>query len=914
MFVYRTGGATAGTGAVNAFNKGDPCTNLVAANDDIVCATNGTLSAITINLGPGHFVVVVAAFGDTFNNNGVFNLFVNAPGASCALASEPTAVEMESFTATGYADETLLEWRTGMEVNNLGYNIYREQNGRRSKLNSQMLAGSALMAGPGITLKSGHSYSWADRSPHSKDAKYFLEELDLKGQSTWYGPAAIEQSKRGSRLPADRGSPVMLSALAANQSQDRGSPPLQRAAKPAPISAAQLEAQSNVAMRPAIKMSIKQEGWYRVSQPDLVQAGFDPSIDPRMLRLFVDGKERPLRVIGEDDGRFDSSDAVEFYAIGLDTDYTDTRTYWLAAGSQPGLRIEQVKGKGSRAAPASFAYTVERKDRIFYSALRNGDKENLFGAVVATTPVDQTLNLTHVDKATTEKAVVEVSLQGLSFLPHRVKVEINGADAGEVSFDGQTEGVGKFSLRHSALREGSNTVRLTAQGTETDVSFVESIRITYQHLYTADNDALRFTLSKKQKTAIGGFSTAQIRVIDVTDPDDVREVKVSIEQREGGYWVTVTAPKGGERTLFAFAEGRASRPAALAANRPSSLRQPSAGADFVIISHRDFLESVKPLAALRQSQGLSVMSVDVEDVYDEFSYGNKSPQAIKDLLAFARASWAKAPEFVLLVGSASYDPKNYLGFGETDFVPTKIVDTQLMETASDGWLADLNGDGVDDFAIGRLPARNAQEASNMVAKIISNDQATPSNEALLISDSDETYDFQGVSEQLRRVMASGLSVKELDRGVLSDAEIRSQLISEINRGKKIVNYAGHGSVNQWRANLLTSDDARSLGNSSSQPVFVMMTCLNGYLLNPGFESLAEALMRAPNGGAMAVWASSGLTGPDEQTALTQQAYRLLFDGSGLRLGEVTTRAKIATNNPDVRRTWMLFGDPTMRLK
>jgi hypothetical protein len=446
------------------------------------------------------------------------------------------------------------------------------------------------------------------------------------------------------------------------------------------------------------------------------------------------------------------------------------------------------------------------------------------------------------------------------------------------------------------------------------VSFVESIRITYQHIYTADNDALRFTLSKKQKTAIGGFSTAQIRVIDVTDPDDVREVKASVEQRDGGYWVTVNAPKGGERTLFAFADGRASRPAALAANRPSSLRQPSAGADFVIISHRDFLESVQPLAALRQAQGLSVITADVEDVYDEFSYGNKSPQAIKDLFAFAEANWAKAPRFALLVGSASYDPKNYLGFGETDFVPTKIIDTQLMETASDGWLVDKDGDGVDDFAIGRLPARTAKEASDMVAKIINNDQGTPSTEALLISDSDETYDFQGASKQLKELMAPGLSVKELDRGVLSDAEIRSQLISEIDRGKKIVNYAGHGSVNQWRANLLTSDDARSLGNSSSQPVFVMMSCLNGYLLNPGFESLAEALMRAPNGGAVAVWASSGLTGLGEQTAMSQQAYRLLFDGSGLRLGEATARAKAAASDPDVRRTAILFGDPTMRLR
>jgi hypothetical protein len=34
----------------------------------------------------------------------------------------------------------------------------------------------------------------------------------------------------------------------------------------------------------------------------------------------------------------------------------------------------------------------------------------------------------------------------------------------------------------------------------------------------------------------------------------------------------------------------------------------------------------------------------------------------------------------------------------------------------------------------------------------------------------------------------------------------------------------------------------------------------------------------------------------------------------LTLGEATARAKTATNDPDVRRTWIFFGDPTTKLK
>ena len=64
-----------------------------------------------------------------------------------------------------------------------------------------------------------------------------------------------------------------------------------------------------------------------------------------------------------------------------------------------------------------------------------------------------------------------------------------------------------------------------------------------------------------------------------------------------------------------------------------------------------------------------------------------------------------------------------------------------------------------------------------------------------------------------------------------------------------------------------------------------------------------------------MWASSGLTDPGGQAAMNRQAYRLLFDPAGkLTLGEVTARAKSAVSDKDVRRTWLLLGDPTSRLR
>jgi hypothetical protein len=92
-----------------------------------------------------------------------------------------------------------------------------------------------------------------------------------------------------------------------------------------------------------------------------------------------------------------------------------------------------------------------------------------------------------------------------------------------------------------------------------------------------------------------------------------------------------------------------------------------------------------------------------------------------------------------------------------------------------------------------------------------------------------------------------------------------------------------------------------------------MTCLNGFFQDPQAESMAEALLVAP-GGAVAVWASSGLTESEAQLPIDEALVRLLYSGTSITLGDATRAAKAAASDMDVRRTWILFGDPTTRLK
>jgi hypothetical protein len=306
----------------------------------------------------------------------------------------------------------------------------------------------------------------------------------------------------------------------------------------------------------------------------------------------------------------------------------------------------------------------------------------------------------------------------------------------------------------------------------------------------------------------------------------------------------------------------------------------------------------------------------VEDVYDEFGYGAHSPLAVKGFLAWAASHWTRAPRYLLLVGDSSWDPRNYMDEGANDFVPTKMIDTVYMETASDDWLADFNGDEFADMAVGRLPVRTVAQAALMAAKILSYeqelDQNAPNRGALMVADTG----FEGQSAQTAALLPSGITVQSINRGTVGNDDLaRGQIMSALNAGPAVVNYYGHGSVSVWTgAGLLDNDLAASLSNTNKLSLYVMMTCLNGYAHDAYTDTLGEAVLKAEHGGAVAVWASSGFTEPQPQFALDSEFYRQLFGTPSLRLGEATRNAKATVTDLDVRRTWILLGDPAMRIR
>jgi hypothetical protein len=70
--------------------------------------------------------------------------------------------------------------------------------------------------------------------------------------------------------------------------------------------------------------------------------------------------------------------------------------------------------------------------------------------------------------------------------------------------------------------------------------------------------------------------------------------------------------------------------------------------------------------------------------------------------------------------------------------------------------------------------------------------------------------------------------------------------------------------------------------------------------------MGEVLLKSNNGGAVSVWASTGLTTPDVQEVMATRFYTQMSAGNITRLGDLIKDAKSVINGGrDVRLSWAL---------
>jgi len=875
----------------------------------------------------------------SFSSNGTTARYVDETGRTaqeqanytfgplCELAvtsgqSVTTAVRMADARAEAYQGGVRVSWETGHEVNNLGFNVYRAEGGHRVLLNRTPIAGTALRVGPNVEVQAGQAYSWWDAEPGSQ---YWLEDLDLNGKRTWHGPLAV--TRGGARAPAPAANSPLLGkrangrALASDDCACTGA--RRRAAPAAPLAGPGWAA---VAAGAGVKIWVEEEGWVKLTQPALLAAGLAPRTDPRQLGLYVDGRAVPLFVGGEKDGRLDPGDTVEFYGLGADTPVTAARVYWLVPEQKKAARLGVAPGGGpGRSAGNSFLFTSEQVERVnYFPALLNGAADNFFGPLIGPDPLERPFPV--VGLAPGGAGTLEVDLQGVTSLEdllpdHRVLVRVNGVTVGQAVFDGRTFASRSFPVPGGVLAEGANTITLAAEASPADFSLLGALRLTYPRRYVAEGDRLRFSAPVGTAFRIAGFTHPGVRLFDITEADAPFELPVSVlpgEPHEGATYAVSgrSLPTGsGLRWYLAVAAGAEQPPVRVAANQPSAWLRPQQQADLVILAPAEFGPALGPLVQHRRGQGLQVALVDVEDAWDETTYGQRSLEGLKAFLAATR-SWKKAPRYVLLAGDASFDPRDYLGFGpERDRIPAPLRETAFLETASDDWYGDFDGDERPDLALGRLPAGTAGELQRLVGKTLAWETGALAQgsgwrqQALLVGDAGFGEVLAGLAGQL----GGGLQ----SRTLLRDTHAKSELLTALNQGSYLVQYHGHGAGNLWNGNYLTSDDALGLTNGTRLPIVSSMTCFNGYFVELYYEPLAEALLKAPEGGAVAVWSSSGFCEAAPQEALSR-AFLSVVGGKkkagGLTLGEACMAAKRQVADVDVLRAWILLGDPCLKLR
>ena len=854
------------------------------------------------------------------------NLANNTSTATSTIQA-PTAVDVASFHATRRADgSAVIEWRTREESRNLGFRIYREDASGRKPATPSLIAGSAFLLRGAKPQHAAKLYQWIDPNP-SANATYWLEDVDINGTRVTHGPVNLEAGSPEHAAELNGAQPArLLSQMTAGISGKtasvvRGLP----TTRPSAATVAAGTPVFPVANYPAVKISVQNEGWYRVTQPQLVAAGFDPRTDVRSLRLYAEGVEQPLLISGPQAGPLTPSGAIEFYGTGIDTPFSGTRVYWLIHDAQAANRILTVpQGKSGGEAPNSFLFTVVLQQRItYFSALLNGENnDNFFGAVITSDPTDQPLPVANFDPTSGLPISVDIDLQGgTTGQEHRVSVQFNGASIGEMDFADQQNVTQSFPVDPSLLQNGTNTVTLTALEGDNDVSVVQSIALHYPHTYQADSNWLRATAQSGEQVTIGGFTSSQIRAFDITDSLHISELTGTIASANGTYSIALDLARGypPQRTVLAFSEDQVSPPDALTPYTPSFLTDHRSGADVVIITHPDFAASLGPLVSLRQSQGHHVAVVTTDQLYDEFNFGERSPFAIRSYLQFGATHWQRKPQAILLVGDASFDPRDYLGLGDLDFVPTRLIETAAFKTASDDWFTDFQQTGFATIPTGRLPVQTAADANLVVSKIVGYERGSFAGswngQALFVADQNIDANFTNASTTAGSDIAGLVQVSQ----VLADGQdptvVKPQILAALNNGALLVNYSGHGAEQQWSfSDLLDVNDAAAMTNGGQLPVYLLMDCLNGFFQDVYGQSLAVALLLAPNGGAVAVWASSGFTNEPPQASLNKALLQGLAANPGAPLGKLILAAKSGVTDNDVRRTWILFGDPAMRLQ
>ncbi len=376
--------------------------------------------------------------------------------------------------------------------------------------------------------------------------------------------------------------------------------------------------------------------------------------------------------------------------------------------------------------------------------------------------------------------------------------------------------------------------------------------------------------------------------------------------------------------------------------------------DYLIIAYPLFLQQAQRLAQFHQQRnGLRVLVVTTDQVFNEFSSGAADPTAIRDFVKMHydkyKATWNQTPKSLLLFGKSSFDYKNRIN-GNTNDVPgyesMSSLDPLATYTSDDffGFLDDLEDINSSllinelDIGIGRIPSKTVDEAKNFVDKVM--DYHAPEsfgpwrNNLNFIAD-DEDYNLHLQDAEILTTTVTATAPVFNQQKIYLDAfrqengsaggrfpQANAMVNSNIFNGTLLWNYSGHGGPQRLAEEVVIDQQiVNNWNNKNRLPLFITATCDFAPFDNPTLNSLGENLLVRPKTGAIALMTTTRVVFAFSNRVMNNNYLKFAFEpdangryktlGEAVKIGKNYTYQTFSdiTNN----RKFALLGDPAMTL-
>ena len=461
-----------------------------------------------------------------------------------------------------------------------------------------------------------------------------------------------------------------------------------------------------------------------------------------------------------------------------------------------------------------------------------------------------------------------------------------------------------------------------------EVRYARSLKINenFSFINPIQNQNVRFSFS--------GEPDEHFFLWDITNPEDSKNIEIdpngfcniNNSSNEMSYFISFNMLETKKITEIVHKED----------HNFIKLRNRNMTADYIIIGPEEYRNLTLDLLELRKP----AIFASIENIYEEFSAGNKDPISIRTFIQWTQEEWnSPQPNCFLFLGDGGYDYRNISGQSSI-IVPTIQVQS-YRPYATDDLLTTIYGN-LPEVATGRFPAKKQEDVINFVEKIIdietnpnfgiwrqkitlvADDAARPEpSHGSIATGKSHTLN----SEQLASLIPSQIHTEKIymmDYPEVGDASVygvvkpqaTEALLETINRGTAIISYIGHGSPTQLaQEELLALDrgDLNRIDNRSTLPLWIVGTCSFGHFDDPLTESFAEALIKDPMNSASAVISTTRPISVVGNERYTYDLFQNIFNNNQVTDSKLGFILQSIKDGSDESQYFHLFGDPAMKI-